>query len=311
MDQDLLFNKEEQIIEHAESVISAEQDQNCSLLWEYKELTRDYEKLFKQFRRNVRMSDLQQNRLQKSKVVIEAANRELQELNRTKDKFFSIIAHDLKNPINSFLGLGTVLVDHIDQFSRHEIREMAIDVKQSGENLFKLLENLLNWARLQMDKMQYSPKPYSLLKAVQNCINLLELNAQQKEITLTSHISEPTYVFADPDMLDTIIRNLISNALKFTKPQGSITVSAETKGSMVEVSVRDTGIGMKAEVRDNLFRLDSSHASVGTANEKGTGLGLLLCKEMIEKHNGAFHVESEPGNGSTFTFSMFSAPAEG
>ncbi|MCP4756805.1 MAG: HAMP domain-containing histidine kinase [Proteobacteria bacterium] len=302
MTEHSLYNIENGVIRKSEEVINDERLKNSPLFDEFVSLSESYKKLFKHFSRIVKINDMQQDQLRKSQEEILKYNEDLKQTNATKDKFFSIISHDLKSPINSFLNMTTILVDHIDMFSKEEVQEMAIDVKNSGDNLMKLMENLLNWARLQMDRIEFQPEICFLNTVVEDNMTLLSNRIDEKGIRATNRVSEDAAVLADPNMLRSILHNLISNAVKFTGQDGEISVSSININGFIETTVSDTGIGISDEDLDKLFRLDVIYTNVGTANEKGTGLGLILCKEMIEKHDGKIRVESKEGQGTSFSF---------
>ena len=299
-----IFDVEKGIIKKSKEIIEDQENFDNPLYSEYKTLAEHYEKLFLQFGRMMKISDRQQQQLLNTKEYISNYNEELKSLNATKDKFFSIIAHDLKSPINSFLNIGNILVNHIDKFSKEELQDMANDVKKSGDNLFKLLENLLFWARMQMKRIEFQPEILSLDTLAYHNISLLKLNADQKDISIVSNISENAKVFADPNMLNTVLRNLISNAIKFTKPGGEIAISHNETENHDVISVKDDGVGISEENQENLFRIDVNVSQVGTNNEKGTGLGLILCKEMVEKHQGSIDVTSKENEGTTFELNI-------
>lgn len=238
-------------------------------------------------------------------LTIQAQKRELYELNATKDKFFSIIAHDLKGAFGGLLGFSDLLATSVDDFSPDQISEIGQSLNDSIKNTFKFLENLLDWARLQKGIMEYEPMQLDLYEIAEASIKLLDDTARYKELTLVNEVEPHTYfIYGDHNIINTVVRNLISNALKFTRPGGSITVSARDQSSFIAISVTDTGVGMEPEILGNLFKIDAKVKRVGTANERGTGLGLLLCKEMVEKHNGRIWATSEEGQGSTFTFTI-------
>lgn len=299
-----LFTREKEVLQRCESVLKEESHKDSPLYEEYKQLQQDYSKLFRQFSRIVKMSDKQQDQLRETQESITRYNEELKQLNATKDKFFSIISHDLKSPFQAFLNLNTFLVQRFDRYSREEIIELITDLGDTATNLFKLLENLLSWSRIQMGKMQFSPDIYPLKQVYSTTLELLTSTAKDKEIEIIDRTANDILVLTDPDMLNTIMRNLVSNAIKFTESGGTITVNAETKGDDVIVSVSDTGVGMTEEERASLFRIDSTHTTPGTRDEKGTGLGLILCKDMVEMHKGSIWVESVPEEGTTFCFSL-------
>jgi len=222
-----------------------------------------------------------------------------------KDKFFSIIAHDLRSPFNGFLGLTQIMADEVLFLTKDELQNIAISLRSSATNLYRLLENLLEWARMQQGLISFNPKKLELLPIVDEIIMMMVEPAKRKGIEITSDISADMLVYTDNYILQTVIRNLISNAVKFTRKGGKINVSAKALDNFgVEISVRDTGIGMSPKMVDNLFKLDVQTNRKGTDGELSTGLGLLLCKEFVEKHGGKIWVESEEGKGSSFHFTI-------
>jgi len=236
---------------------------------------------------------------------IRSKNEELLKANSEKDKFFSIIAHDLRGPFNGFLGLTEIMVEDLPTLTMDGIQEIATSLRSSATNLFRLLENLLEWAKMQQGLIPFDPKMVELLPIVDECISIMHELAKNKGIELASHIPEEISVFADSNILKTIIRNLVSNALKYTTKGGKVNISAKTMADKgVEISISDTGMGMKKEIVENLFRLDVNTNRKGTEGEPSSGLGLLLCKEFIEEHGGKIWVESEEGKGSVFNFTI-------
>jgi PAS domain S-box-containing protein len=236
---------------------------------------------------------------------IKHKNEELSKINSEKDKFFSIIAHDLRGPFSGFLGLTQIMAEESSSLSTEELQEMAVNMEKSASTLFRLLENLLQWARMQQGSIPFNPIGVQLLSFVHESIAIVMDQANFKRIDITVDISADLSIFADDNMLQTIIRNLVSNALKFTHKGGKVTISASTgDDNNVVVAIKDTGIGMSSEMVDNLFRLDVQTGRPGTNGESSSGLGLLLCKEFIEKHGGKIWVESEVGHGSTFYFTL-------
>jgi len=242
--------------------------------------------------------------LQKAKEKAETANVQLRELNANKDTFFSIIAHDLRGPLSSLHELTQLIEENLDSYSPGELKEMIVFQKAAAEILYKLLENLLTWSRVQRGMIAYQPQHIDIKWLVGRAIELLKVQAEQKQIMLHSSIQEQMFVYADVNMVDTVIRNLISNALKFTSSSGIIEISAHQGEHEIEVSVSDTGIGIEEEHLSKLFRIDARYRRAGTAQEEGTGLGLILCKEFIERHNGKIWVESQINKGSTFRFTL-------
>ncbi|MDP2337657.1 MAG: PAS domain S-box protein [Bacteroidota bacterium] len=236
---------------------------------------------------------------------INLKNEELLKLNAEKDKFFSIIAHDLRSPFSSFLGLTQIMAEESSELTMEAIQDIALSMKNSATNLFNLLENLLHWARIQQGLIPFRPEVVQIQSIVNQITATMEESAKNKGIGFEYHIPENMEVFADSYMLQTVIRNLVSNALKFTPKGGKITVSARsTSDHSVEISLRDNGMGMNREMLENLFRLDVNTSRLGIQGEPSTGLGLILCKDFIERHGGQLWVESEEGKGSVFYFTI-------
>lgn len=236
--------------------------------------------------------------------IVTTQNGQLQELNATKDKFFSIISHDLKGPLNSLTSFSGLLINHTDSLTKEEIQMLAKDLDKSLKNLFALLENLLEWSRSQSGNIDFKSEPFDVVALLRQNQELLTAQAQNKKIAIRLGGDDAITISAHRNSITTVIRNLISNAIKFTPEGGSITLTSSVKEKSILVSISDNGVGMSKEVIDKLFRIDSKHTTKGTADEKGTGLGLILCKEFIEKNNGRIWVESQIGKGSTFFFEL-------
>lgn len=228
----------------------------------------------------------------------------LQELNATKDKLFSIIAHDLKNPLGNFKQITQLLADTYMNFSDAERQDVLQMMKDSAHNLYALLENLLDWSRSQRGHIRFRPVFLHLFTVVESICNIMKAQAFNKRIILKNTVDTDFTLAADANLLSTILRNLISNAIKFTPDGGTITISLTSHYGDPVIAVRDTGVGMSPEQINKLFSLNENTSSLGTAKEQGTGLGLILCKEFIEKHGGTITVASEPGKGSTFSFTL-------
>ncbi|MGE5351453.1 MAG: ATP-binding protein [Acidobacteriota bacterium] len=242
--------------------------------------------------------------VRKAEDKIKKYSEELAKTNSSKDKFFSIIAHDLKSPFTSLLGISDFLSSHIDELAIEEVKVLSESISRSANGIFRLLENLLQWARLQTGRLKFSPEILNLSDIVRSVIELYQDQIEKKEIILENRIPEQILVFADKNMTAAVIRNLVSNAIKFTKPGGRIALFSSVQNDLVNVSVCDEGIGISDSVKDKLFRIDECVSTEGTANEKGTGLGLVLSKEFVEKNGGTIRLESVPGQGSEFTFSL-------
>ena len=228
----------------------------------------------------------------------------LRELNATKDKFFSIIAHDLRSPFNAILGYSDILEKQIQENDYNGIKRYSQIINKSSVITMDLLSDLMDWSYLQTGTMKYCPEDIDLVDLIKGITTLLNYSAQQKSITFRSELPNHIIVSVDKAMISSILRNLITNAIKFTKPGGKIVISTQQKPDKLMVSVADNGIGIKPEAIKKLFRIDGNYSTIGTQNEKGTGLGLILCKNFIEKHGGEISVESELGKGSKFCFTI-------
>jgi PAS domain S-box-containing protein len=239
-----------------------------------------------------------------SEDYLRESEARLRELNATKDKFFSIIAHDLRSPFNSILGLSTMMVEQARENDFEGMSEYAEIIRTSSQHAMNLLMNLLEWSRSQTGRIEFSPEYIDVFNQINEVSQLLVESANQKSIAILKQIPRNTLVFADKAMLGIILRNLISNAIKFSHPGGEITISAEKKDLELLIEVEDHGVGIKHQGLEKLFRIDQTYSTLGTQNEMGTGLGLILCKEFVEKHGGRIWVESEPGKGSKFSFAI-------
>lgn len=241
----------------------------------------------------------------RSEMEIKFKNEQLIDLNSTKDKFFSIIAHDLRSPFNSFLGLTQIMAEELPSLTMSQVQEIAISMSKSATNLYRLLENLLQWSRMQQGAIPFNPETVQLASIVDESIEMIQEAAKSKGIDIVTTIPGGLNVFADTNLFQTVVRNLVSNAVKFTPKGGKVNLSAKiTDDKNIEISIRDTGIGMSKAMVDNLFRIDVQTSRKGTEGEPSTGLGLILCKEFIEKHGGKIWVESEIGKGSKFYFTL-------
>jgi signal transduction histidine kinase len=251
-----------------------------------------------------RMTRILEKRVDERTRELKENEKKLIETNETKDRLYSIIAHDLKSPFNSLIGFSNLLHDEYDDFSEEERKQFIEIVRNNAEEIFALLENLLDWTRKSSQNMKFKPIRIDIQQVVKQTIQLQEKNAALKKITIENHIPKNTFVFADENMLRTIIRNLTSNAIKFTNEDGKIKFSVKRNNGFVECSVSDNGIGMSQKIIAQLFDLSKNAKKKGTANERGTGLGLLLCKDFAERNSGTLTVESRENIGSTFTLSL-------
>jgi signal transduction histidine kinase len=240
--------------------------------------------------------------LQKKSII--AANKKLQRLSQTKDKFFSIISHDLKTPFNSIIGFSNLLSEHYDEFSDEDRKNYIDNIEKSANNTYKLLDNLLEWSQLQNNQENLKLEKTNLFLLGNEVIGLLKQNANEKNISLINNIETDIELVVDINKIKRVLRNLISNAIKFTHTKGEVTLYGHLKNNVIEVAVVDNGIGIRAEKINRLFDISEKVSTPGTNKEKGTGLGLLLCDEFIKRHNGRIWVESEIDKGTTFKFTL-------
>lgn len=229
---------------------------------------------------------------------------ELKELNDSKDKFFSIISHDLRSPFNALLGISEYTTQFIDDLSKDEIKEAAVNLHASAKKVYNLMQNLLEWTQIQTGKLEVEKTKIDLCEISNEIFELYSEAAENKKIKLSSDISCTIYLYADKYMIETVLRNLVSNAIKFTYPDGKVHVSAEIMDKFVKVSVKDTGTGIDLVDQEKLFSIGEQYRMDGTDNEKGTGLGLILCKEFVESNGGVLSIKSKVGKGSKFSFTV-------
>ena len=239
-----------------------------------------------------------------AELEITLKNQELQKLNAEKDKFLSIIAHDLKSPFNSIIGFSEYLVEQVKENDYEKIEKYANIILQSSNRAMDLLKNLMEWAQSQSGRMVFNPEYFAIGTLINEVTLLLNDTAEQKSIIIANTLPHDRLVYADKKMISTVMRNLLSNAIKFTQPGGQITILAVDKQNELAVSVSDNGVGISKERIDRLFHIDENYSTPGTQNEKGTGLGLIICKEFVKRNKGKLWVESEVGIGSTFHFSL-------
>ncbi|MEI6020546.1 MAG: PAS domain-containing sensor histidine kinase, partial [Bacteroidota bacterium] len=239
--------------------------------------------------------DITENKINQTNLI---------KLNATKDRFFSIIAHDLKSPFNSILGLSQLLQDQVKAKDYEQVDEMVTLIKQSSKRATDLLINLTDWAVTQSGKMQYNPQEFDLVHLSNEIEISLAAAAKLKNISIQKNMPSSVKTFADITMISTVMRNLLNNAIKFTHNDGVISITIHTLNADIIVAIKDNGIGMDNERIEKIFQFEEKITTPGTENEKGTGLGLIICKEFIEKNKGKFWVESQVRNGSTFYFSI-------
>jgi signal transduction histidine kinase len=247
------------------------------------------------------------------KLALEEVSQKKEELQRSiaeKDQFFSIIAHDLRSPISGFLSLTQMMSEELQELSQEELQNMTWELNRSAQDLHELLENLLEWSRIQRGKISYRPQAWDLQSVVRQNLRLVNPAAEGKEVQLQDNVPASLQVLADRHMLDCILRNLLFNAVKFTPRGGWVQISAESQGSWLQIQVQDTGTGMDQDMVCGLFHLGHKVQKPGTEGEKGSGLGLLLCQEFVHKHSGRIWVRSSPKQGSIFYFTLPAASME-
>jgi signal transduction histidine kinase len=244
-----------------------------------------------------RLKKIAFHELEQADNLIQKQRDELELMNQTRNQFFSIVSHDLKNSFTS-LQMGAKMLSNIENFEKDELKMISKEIREIVDNLYKLLENLLEWARLQIGKTHHEPEIIDFSDIINDVIKILAKKAEQKQLQIISEVID-CYVFADKNMLYSILQNLIFNAIKFSLPQGIIKIKNKIENAQVEIIVSDNGIGMDREKLENLFKLEKMHSQKGTDDEKGTGLGLILCKEFVEKNNGEIWVESEAEKGTS------------
>jgi len=225
-------------------------------------------------------------------------------MNASKDKFFSIITHDLRNPFGSVLGYSEIIAQDCLELDKTELKDFAEMLHKQAKIIYDLLENLLTWSRVQTGRMVYNPEHLNLEEKMMKVSYLYKEISEKKKVELTVPCNLRSLVFIDDNMIFTVMRNLVSNAVKFSPQNGFIKLTAKEEEKQFVVAVEDTGVGMSKEDQLKLFKIDVQHSTIGTENEKRTGLGLILCKELVEKNGGKIWVESELGKGSKFIFTI-------
>ncbi len=242
--------------------------------------------------------------IQTQREKLQDANKQLTEANTTKDKFFSIIAHDLKNPFNTLLTYSATLVKQFNLLDKNEIKKGLETLHNTSKRGYNLLVDLLTWARSQSGKIEINCDNIDLNQISHENVSLLSERAKEKGIKIYSEVEDNVFAYADKNMVSTVIRNLLTNAVKFTSAGGEVKISAQHTGDHIHITIADTGIGICKENIKKLFRLDTFYRTMGTEKEKGTGLGLILCREFVEKLDGKIWIESELGKGSRFIFTL-------
>lgn len=237
-------------------------------------------------------------------IKLKEYQQELKQVIASKDKFFSIIAHDLRGPFSGFIGLSEILSNKYDEINKEEVAEIGRSLNESAKNLFNLLENLLEWSSTQLGRINYNPLNHDISGIVNKIVGLLNISAKEKNIEFEYKIPSNTFVYCDSNMVHTVFRNLISNAIKFTENGKIILDIIELDEKYYQINIQDTGIGISSNSLTKIFKLENKFTTPGTRRESGTGLGLILCKEFVERNSGKIWVESELGKGTTFSFTL-------
>ena len=245
-----------------------------------------------------------EEKIKKYVVQLKESEVKLKELNASKDKFFSIIAHDLRNPFGSVLGYSEIIAQDCETLDKDQLKDFAEMLHKQAKIIYDLLENLLTWSRVQTGRMVYNPEHLNLEERMMRVYHLYQEISAKKKVELTVACEVSSLVFVDDNMIFTVMRNLVSNAVKFSPQNGSIKLMAKEENKQVVIAVEDKGVGMTKDDQQKLFKIDVQHTTTGTENEKGTGLGLILCKELVEMNGGKIWVESELGKGSKFIFTI-------
>lgn len=242
--------------------------------------------------------------IKKQKEALELQRKELELLNQTKDKFFAIIAHDLRNPFSTVLSLSELLAKEFESFDEEKLRMFITQIYKYSNTTFNLLENLLQWSLMQTGRITVKPAMTNLAELIRENLELLRGSAQLKKVSLTWVNPMDCFAYFDRNMITTVIRNLISNAIKFSNENGKIEIEVQDNTDIYRVIIRDNGVGIPEDVQAKLFNLSSNPTTPGTSKEKGTGLGLVLCREFVEKNSGTIRVKSRVGEGSEFSFTL-------
>jgi signal transduction histidine kinase len=276
--------------------------------WREKRLKDERDLLEKKVHERTLQIELKNAEILQKNETLNGLNEELRALNNTKDKFFSIIAHDLRNPFNSIIGLTDIVLGNLVEPGQERTRKTVVDIREASRHAFDLLQNLLIWARSQTGNLDFKPTTFDLTERIDDNIILVQGQAARKNIILLNHTDNPVVITGDIQMINTILRNLLTNAIKFTPHDGNVEVYVLQENGWIIIRVCDNGVGITPEIMDKIFRLDSKYTHKGTDQERGSGLGLILCKEFAEKHGGTISVESEPGKGSCFYVKLPETP---
>lgn len=242
--------------------------------------------------------------LHRLRTLLETQNHELEELNHLKSRMFSLVSHDLRNYVSVLMMTSTMLKDDFGTFTPGEIKQSITSIFEVSEKLTSFFEDLIRWAKIQMGQLEHNPVDFLIGGVIERNLDLLSHNAEMKRIDLVKDIPQDVRCYADENMVNTVLRNLLTNAIKFTRPGGFVRIAAGIKDGMCVVAVIDNGVGMSPEISQNLFESDSKYIGSGTAQERGTGIGLKLSRDFVIRNGGRIWVDSALGKGSTFYFSI-------
>jgi signal transduction histidine kinase/ligand-binding sensor domain-containing protein len=269
-----------------------------------KQLEAKVDERTQELQNNIELLKMKQSYIELQTDELHEQKEQLVELNLMKDKFLAIIAHDLKNPFQSIIGFSKMLHQNYDGLSDETRKKYIAELSRSTNKVFNLLENLLTWSRSQTEKIEVKPVALDLVEITHSSLSLANANLQTKNISVETSFATDSFAMGDKNMIETVVRNLISNAVKYTSPNGKIVIETSSSNGMITYKVADNGVGIKPSELEQLFKIDQGFQKKGTNGEKGTGLGLIICKEFIEKNNGTIRVESKFGEGSTFTICL-------
>lgn len=308
-----IFKKEQDVLVRANEILNLQDLQGIDLHEEFRTLSHNYERLLKDLIKITRIGDMHymklmnaNDQIQQQKIELEDLNRELRDANAAKDKLYSIIAHDLRNPVQFLLFSSDFMNTEFDKrkLDEESVKKFFRKVFNTVQHLSDLLKNLLEWTRSQHGEIKCQMEAIDLFHISNEAINFYTENTEMKRIYLFSEIQRGTRAYADKNMIQSVIRNLLSNAIKFTGEGGVIKLSAREENDMIVVTVFDTGVGIASEKIVSLFKIGENPITAGTAKEKGSGLGLLLCKDFVEMNGGKLSITSEPGKGTSAEFSL-------
>jgi signal transduction histidine kinase len=239
-----------------------------------------------------------------AELALEKSEKELRDAIAAKDKYFSILAHDVRNPFNFLIGISELLQNDLDDISKEDLKVILDKIHKTSTQTHRIFENLLYWAQSQTGDISFSPKVLNIKELIDDCVETTSIFAENKGLVVEALPHNGIYAYADENMIKMVLRNLTMNAIKFTEKGGRIQIALHQKNSMAEVQVTDTGVGIEQQDLEKLFKIEENYSTRGTDKETGFGLGLVVSKEFIEKNNGQISVQSKPGKGSTFSFTL-------